>query len=118
FAHIAGEGVAHDFLQRILRDAHIAQALALAVLVEEEPHELWNVFFALPKRRQDDLDDPQTVVEILAEFAGLDHLLEAPVGRGENAHIDRDAPASAEFLDLALLQYAEQLRLQSERNVA
>ena len=38
--------------------------------------------------------------------------------RRQNAHVDRDAPSSSQLLDFALLQHAQQLRLQRQRNVA
>ena len=38
--------------------------------------------------------------------------------RRQNTHIDRDAPSSSQLLDFALLQHAQQLRLQRQRDVA
>src|SRR5262249_23004704 len=72
----------------------------------------------LAERRQRDLDDPEPVVEVLTELAVGDALAETGVGRGEHPHVDRHAAASADPLDLPLLQDAQELRLQRERHVA
>ena len=94
------------------------KAFALTVLVEEEADEFGDVFLPLPQRGERDLDHLESIVEILAELAAFDHLLEALMRRGEDPHIDGDSAPAAELLDLTFLQHAKQLRLQHERNVA
>ena len=60
-------------------------------------------------------DDVEPVVQVLAERAFLDRLLEVHVGRRDEAEVGPDRPRAADALDLALLDRAQQLRLQIER---
>ena len=62
--------------------------------------------------RQLHRDDVEAVEEILAERAVGDHLREIRMGRGDHAHVDLDRVRVADALELALLQHAQQLRLQ------
>src|SRR6478735_6952020 len=71
-----------------------------------------------PQRRYLDDDLGQPVIEVLAELRLLDLRLEALVRRTDDAHVDRDLLPSADALDHALLQEAQQLRLQRRRQVA
>jgi hypothetical protein len=57
-------------------------------------------------------------VEVLAELAALDRLLEVLVGRGDHAHVHLDRPRRAEPLDLLLLQDAQHLGLRLLAHVA
>ena len=74
----------------------------------------------LPIAQRRDLDDDlgQPVVEVFAELALDDLLLEALMRRAHDAHVDRNLLAAADALDDALLQEAQQLRLQRDRQVA
>ena len=73
---------------------------------------------ALAERRQDDGDDVEAVEEVLAELPRLHHRLEVAVRRGDDADVDRDRLVAADAPDLALLEGAEDLPLQREREVA
>ena len=77
-----------------------------------------NVAGALAERRREDGEDLEPVVEIAAELLLGDHLGEIAVGGGDEADIDGDGPVAAETLDLFLLQGAQELGLQVERNLA
>ena len=59
-----------------------------------------------------DRDDVEPVEEVLLEPAVGHHLPEVAVGGGDDAHVDALGPLGAERLELALLQHAQQLRLQ------
>src|SRR5690606_2545654 len=52
------------------------------------------------------------------ERAVLDHALERPVRRGDEAHIDRARPVLAQAADRPVLERAEQLRLGGQGEVA
>ena len=71
----------------------------------------------LAQRRQLDLDDAQPVVEVLAERALRDHRGEVAVRRGDHARVERHRPGVADALERALLQHAQQLGLQLERDL-
>ena len=63
-------------------------------------------------------DDVEPVVEVLAEVARRDLLLEVAVGRGDQAHVDLDRLDAADALELALLERAQQLHLHLDRDLA
>ena len=73
---------------------------------------------AIAQRRQRDREDVEPVVEVLAELAVGDQLLEVAVGRRDDAHVDLDRLGAADALELALLQHAQQLDLHLHRQVA
>ena len=65
-----------------------------------------------------DLDDAQPVEQILAERALRDHLREVAVARRDDPRLERVRARVADALERALLQHAQQLRLQLDRNLA
>ena len=69
----------------------------------------------LAQRRHEDREHVQPVVEVLAERAFRDGLLEVLVGRGDQAHVRLQRLSAAEALVFALLQHAQQLHLRRER---
>jgi hypothetical protein len=73
---------------------------------------------ALAQGRGKDREDFEAVVEIAAEFLVGDHFGEVAIGGGDQAHVHRNGTIAAEALDLALLQGAQQLGLQVERQLA
>ena len=56
--------------------------------------------------------------EILAEAPLLDRRVEVAVGGGDDAHVERHLVVAADGPDAALLERAQQLRLERERQVA
>ena len=71
------------------------------------------------QRRDPDGEDVQSIEEIGAEGALLNHLFEVLVGRGDHSHVHRcRAAAAAQPLHLLLLQRSEQFGLQFQRQVA
>ena len=73
---------------------------------EEVLGEERNVVEALAQRWHLDVDHAEPVVEVLAERAVLDRLLEAAVGRRDHARVDAQRGRAADRLDLAVLQRA------------
>src|SRR5205814_7024542 len=63
-------------------------------------------------------DHVQAVIEILPQRSLLERLLQVPVRRRDDPHVDRDRRRAAEPLDLALLEAAEELRLQAGVHLA
>src|SRR6185312_3729499 len=57
-------------------------------------------------------------VEILAELALLHFLAQILLGRGDDADVDIDGAIAADATDLALLEHAQELGLQIERELA
>src|SRR5213594_539444 len=111
-AHVARPVVARQHLERARRHAaHVAVALARR-LTHEVLDQVRDVLPPLAERRHADRHDVQAIVEVLAELARPHRGSEIHVGCGAHAHVDRDGPEPAESLDLALLEGAEELRLE------
>src|SRR4051812_14492749 len=57
-------------------------------------------------------------IEVLAKTSALNLLLEVAIGRGDDADVDRAGALLADAFEIAFLQYAQQLALQFERDLA
>ena len=86
------------------------------LLLEEVIHEQRHVFEPIAQRRNFHRDDSEPVIKILAERAVLHLRLQRFVRRADHAHIDRRALVVAHAPHFALLQHAQQLRLQRSRH--
>ena len=70
------------------------------------------------QRRQLDVDHVDAVVEVLAKAAFLDRGFEIAIGGGDDADVERHLGVPADRPDRPLLEGAQQLGLQPEREVA
>ena len=77
-----------------------------------------HVVAVLAQGRDDELHHRQAVVEILPEPAGADLRLEVAVRGRDHPHVDLLDARGADGLDLALLQDAEELRLEPDGELA
>ena len=84
---------------------------------EELVREQLDVVRALAQRRQVDLHHGETIVEILAQLAVGDRLLEVLVRRGDDADVDVDLLLAAEPANLPRLERAQQLHLDVRRHL-
>ena len=73
---------------------------------------------ALAERRELQGDDVEAVVEVLAEVALRDALLEVAVRGGDDAHVDLERLVAADALERPLLQEAQQLHLRGQGDLA
>src|SRR5262249_10318443 len=105
-------------VERVGVDAAHVLLQAFVELREEVVDEQRNVAPSLAQRRQTDADDVQSVEEVFAERAARDELLEIPVGRRDEPHVDADRRDAADALDLALLKCAEELDLHLDGDLA
>ena len=96
---------------------HVLAVLARELL-DEVVGQQQDVGLALAQRRHEDREHVQPVVEILAELAGGDRLLQILVGGGDQADVGADRLGAAQPLELALLQHAQQLDLRREVQLA
>ena len=117
-AHVAGPGVCLDRGGRVREQRQVAALVLLGVLAHEGVGEQRGVALSAAKRRDLDDDFGEAVVEVLAEPALRDHGAQVLVGGAHHAHVDRDLLAAAQALDDAVLQEAQDLRLQRRRQVA
>ena len=116
--HVARPPVLREDVERFRAQVDVGLAEALGRLAQEERAQVRDLLAALAQRRHVDADDAQPVVQILAELAFGDALLEVGVGGGEHPHVDALRPRLADRHDLVLLEEAQQLRLDVERQVA
>ena len=82
----------------------------------------WRARIAMSSRRSRnggtrEGDHVEPVVEVLAEAARRDLLLEILVRRGDHAHVDLDRLGSADALEAVLLEDAQDLRLRHQAHV-
>ena len=70
------------------------------------------------ERRDMHRDDADSVIKIITEFFGLDHLPQIAVGRSDQAHVHRHVHVPAERPHHALLKDAQQLHLHAEAGLA
>ena len=70
------------------------------------------------KRRQIDPHDVDAIVQVLAKLLLADHLVQVAGRGGHDPHVDVDLLAAADAANLALLQRAQQLGLQQQRQLA
>ncbi len=103
-AGVLGEQLVVGFLRRVLAD--------------EAARQRQNVFLALAQRADMQRQHVEAEHQVGAE-AALGHLLlQVAVGRGDDAHVQLDLAAPAEALHALLLQHAQQLGLQPQRQFA
>ncbi len=77
-----------------------------------------DVLFAVAQRRRHHREDVEPVEEIRAEPTGPHRLGEVAVRGGDDAHVEFDRARAAHALDFSLLEDAQQLDLQVQRQVA
>ena len=64
-----------------------------------------------------DLEHVEAVVEVLAKLPLLERGLEVAVGGGDDAHVGLQSAGTADALELALLEDAQELRLQERAHL-
>ena len=90
----------------------------LAALADEMTDEFRDIVLPGPQRRHFDREDAQTIEEIETKPAVGDVLLQIPIGRSQHPDVHAPRRILADALELALLQDAQELRLQIRGNLA
>src|SRR6266542_3555159 len=88
------------------------------VLLEEMLAQERNIFRALPQRRNAESDRVDAEVQVLAQLAVAQRGVQIDVRRAYETEIDADDAIAANRTVLALLQHAQQLRLEIWRHFA
>ena len=115
--HVPLPLVVHEELHDAVRHLpHVLVQLPVDLL-EEVGDEERDVLAALPQGGQDDLDDLEPVVEVLAEPALLDVLGQVLGRRREDADVDAHGRVAAVAQEGLVLQRAQDLGLGLERHV-
>ena len=75
---------------------------------------MFRIVLALPERRNSQVQRVETVEKVGAQASLLNFLQRLPVGRGDDADLDRNDLVAADPHDLLRLQGSQQLGLQEE----
>src|SRR5437899_10156922 len=109
--HVAGPRMALQASHRPRGEAPRPKSGVAQDLLQQHPRQLGDVFLTLAQRWYADGDDFEPEVEIVAEPAATDQVLQIGVGRGQHAHVDAHLAASAHAHELSLLQNTQELGL-------
>ena len=82
--NVARPSVAHQRAHRL-----VVHGQGQTGFVEEVFHQERNVFFTFPKRRHDNLNDPEAIEQVFPELAGGDTLREIAVGDRHDSDVHR-----------------------------
>src|SRR5919201_775048 len=116
--HVAGPAVTNEQVVHRRRQRLHILLVPLPELVEEVVAQQRNVLGALAKRRYAQCDGVDPEVEILTQLSFTEGRIEIDVGRADQPEVDVHDPVAADRPVLALLQHAQQLRLQVRRHLA
>ena len=101
-----------------LRDSVDDFSQAPAVFRDKVPHKQRDVSGSFAKRRSENGQYLEAIKQIAPELFLLDPLSQFSVGGRDQANVVGDRPVSAKALDFALLERAQDLRLEIERQLA
>src|SRR5208282_2665672 len=73
---------------------------------------------AVTQRRQVNLHNVQTVVEVLAKLALLDHFFKISMGRADQPDVDGSRSIASQTLEGTLLEDSQELGLQAQGQIA
>src|SRR5882672_1761847 len=117
-ADVAGPGVVLYRTHGIGRQSAHRTVVAARPVLEHALRDDDRIAVAHAQRRNADRHFVDAIVQVLPESVRRDARVEVAVGRADHAHVDRDRFPPAYPLERALLQEAQQLRLQRIRHVA
>ncbi len=107
--NVARPIVARELVEQILRCARMPGELFVEGLDQQ-----WNVIAALAQGREPERDDVEAVVQIRSEVTAVDGGTEVLVRCRDDTDVDANLIASTDALDHALLDHAQEARLQIE----
>src|SRR6185436_17184045 len=117
-AHVPRPGIAHQVLFRGRRQHQRPLVQVAAEFVDEVPRQRRNVGRTIAQRRNDDRKHRQPEIQILAVLPRRHGGLQVPVRRRHHAHVDVQRRRAADALERLLLERAQDLRLQRQRQIA
>ncbi len=117
-AHVARPGVPRKGVQIAWGHAELLLLVGLGEGAQKEISQKWNVVGALAKRGHLDFYDGNTEIEVFAESAFADHLLQVAVGGADHANVHLAGKVRSQPLDFAFLQHAQQFGLQRKGEIA
>ena len=75
-----------------------------------------DVFFALAKRRNFQIDDIQAIIKVGTEFIGINHFFQVAISGGNDANIDFAGLTGTETHDFIFLKSAQKFHLDIHRH--
>src|ERR1700722_3578970 len=105
-------------VQRLSRDRLHHAVHASRMLFHKVADEGGNIFLPFAQRGHENGEYTQTIVQVAAEGARGDHFGEVAIRGGHEADVHANCLRAAQALKLLLLQDAQKLGLQLERDVA
>src|SRR5262245_52835628 len=105
--------------QGLLGERRGRSLVAPGVHVREMDRELLDLLFAPdPQRWNVDLDDTNSIVEVLAEASLRDEPFEILMGRADDPHVRGHGLTTSDALERALLEEAKKFALHVVREIA
>jgi len=117
-ADVSGPMVGDHHIDSWGRNAADLLAHRLGVLLDEIVRQQQDIVLSLPQRRQDDRENIDAIVDVLAELIGLDELLKVAIRGADYAYIGLAGLVAADALELAFLEHSEQFYLKGRGKVA
>jgi len=90
----------------------------MAVFFQEKPGKLRDVLFPFPERRQRDIDNVQTVIEVLSETACPDQCGEVLVRGRYDARVDSKSLVSTDPPEFSRIEETEEVLLEAEGHLS
>src|SRR6516162_11330906 len=90
---------------------------ALGIFLDKMAYEERNIFAPLAQRRHHDRKNVKTIIEVAAKPLLIHLLSQIRIRRGDQAGIGVKCPRASQPLTLSLLQHAQQLGLNLQRNI-
>ena len=110
-AHVARPAVAEQMRSRPRAKHHAGQPHFETALFAEITRQQHHVVSALTQRRHGQREHAQAMEQVGAELPGQHRFAQIPVGRSKDPHVHPQAAVIPHALDVAVLQYAQQLGL-------
>jgi hypothetical protein len=117
-ADVAGPGIVREGVHGVGGNVLDGFVEAAADFLDQVANEEGNVLATLAQRRDVDGENVEAIVEIAAEGALGDEPRKIAIGGGDDANVHALRAVAAEALEFLLLENAEELGLELERNVA
>ncbi len=89
----------------------------LAENLDEVLHESWNIFSAFTEGWQRDRKNVEPVIEVTAEFVPRRHFQQISIRGSHQPHVHLMGAPATQALELLLLKYPQQFRLQRWRDI-
>ena len=114
FAHIAGPVIAGQHVDGRRRNSPDVLRVFLGILLQKVIAKQQQIGLSLAQRRNEDREDIQSIVEILAERSLGDGCLKILIGCRDQTHIGVQRFGAADAFELAFLNDAQQFHLRRQ----